>query len=60
MATFNTNFSMERSRNDVEYFYKWLGYTWGEHIGEWVDMYGDNHDNSSVHPCLYYCTEGPQ
>ena len=40
---------MERSRNDVEYFYKWLGYTWGEHIGEWVDMYGDNHDNSSVH-----------
>ncbi len=49
MATFNTNFSMERSRNDVEYFYKWLGYTWGEHIGEWVDMYGDNHDNSSVH-----------
>ena len=29
------------SRNDVEYFYKWLGYTWGKHIGEWMDMYGD-------------------
>ena len=49
MSSFNTNFSMERSRTDVKYFYKWLGYTWGHHIGEWIEMYGDNHDNSSVH-----------
>jgi hypothetical protein len=38
---FMQDFAMERSRNDVEYFYKWLGYTWGGHIGEWMDMYGD-------------------
>ena len=38
------NFSMERSRQDVSYFYRWLGYTWGKHIGEWMDMYGTRGD----------------
>ena len=27
-------------RGDVEYLNKWLGYTWGDHIGEWMDMDG--------------------
>ena len=48
MAKFSTDFAMARSRNDVEYFYKWLGYTWGDHIGEWMDMYGER-DDVSVH-----------
>ena len=44
----NTNFSMERSRKDIAYFYKWLGYTWGKHIGEWMDLYSDR-KGASVH-----------
>ena len=39
---------MARSRGDIEYFYKWLGYTWGDHIGEWMDMYGER-DGKQVH-----------
>ena len=48
MSSFNTDFAMARSRTDVQYFYRWLGYTWGEHIGEWMEMYGAR-DDSSVH-----------
>jgi hypothetical protein len=44
---FMQDFAMERSRSDVEYFYKWLGYTWGGHIGEWMEMYGDRRGASS-------------
>jgi hypothetical protein len=33
--------AMERSRRSVKYFYEWLGYTWGEHISEWMDIYSD-------------------
>ena len=43
-----TNLSMERSKKDVSYFYRWLGYTWGSHIGEWMDMYSTR-DGSQVH-----------
>ena len=46
--SFMQDFSMERSRKDIKYFYQWLGYTWGEHIGEWMDMYGDR-KGSEVH-----------
>lgn len=49
---FNTDFAMARSRNDVEYFYKWLGYTWGEHIGEWMDMYGERGDVQVHRVCV--------
>ena len=48
MSKFNTDFAMERSRKDVSYFYRWLGYTWGDHIGEWMEMYGDR-GNTQVH-----------
>jgi len=37
----NSVFAMARSKADIEYFYKWLGYTWGKHIGEWMDLYGE-------------------
>lgn len=33
--------AFERSRHDVGYFYEWLGYTRGEHIDEWLDLYLD-------------------
>ncbi len=33
--------AFERSRRDVGYFYEWLGYTRGEHINEWLDLYLD-------------------
>ena len=31
--SFRQDLSMERSRTSVRYFYEWLGYTWGGHIG---------------------------
>ena len=37
----NSAFAMARSKGDIEYFYRWLGYTWGDHIGEWMEMYGE-------------------
>ena len=52
MSTFKTDFAMARSRNDVEYFYKWLGYTWGDHIGEWMDMYGERGDVQVHRVCV--------
>lgn len=38
---FKQALSFERAKNDVQYFYRWLGYTWGDHIGEWMNMYSD-------------------
>lgn len=32
---------MERSKTDIKHFYEWLGYTWGDHIGEWMELYQD-------------------
>ena len=49
---FNTDFAMARSRDDVEYFYKWLGYTWDDHIGEWMDMYGERGDVQVHRVCV--------
>ena len=48
MSSFNIDFAMERSRLDVAYFYRWLGYTWGDHIGKWMKMYGEK-GNAQVH-----------
>lgn len=25
----------------MSYFYRWLGYAWGQHIGDWMDLYTD-------------------
>ena len=47
-----TNLAMERSRADVSYFYRWLGYTWGDHIGEWMKMYGERGDASVHRVCV--------
>ncbi len=48
----NVNLSMERSRTDVSYFYRWLGYTWGDHIGEWMEMYGARGDVQVHRVCV--------
>ena len=39
MSNLKRALAFERAKNDVKYFYKWLGYSWGNHIGEWMDMY---------------------
>jgi len=44
----NSAFAMARSKGDIEYFYRWLGYTWGDHIGEWMEMYGKR-EGAQVH-----------
>tara|TARA_Y100001938_G_scaffold150871_1_gene243999 strand:+ start:2973 stop:4457 length:1485 start_codon:yes stop_codon:yes gene_type:complete len=44
--------SLLRSKNDIRYFYEWLGYTWGDHIGEWVDLYTDRKDAQVHRTCI--------
>ena len=46
------NIAMERSRSDVSYFYRWLGYTWGDHIGEWMDLYSERGDVQVHRVCV--------
>ena len=41
-------FHYERSRKDIRHFYEWLGYSWGDHIEEWVKIY-QNRGESEVH-----------
>ena len=48
MSDFRRALSFERARHDVAYFYRWLGYEWGDHIGEWMDTYTDR-KGSHVH-----------
>ncbi len=55
--SFTTELSLERSRDDVGYFYRWLGYTWGEHIGEWLELYG-NRKGSYVHKVCIVAPRG--
>ena len=47
-----TQFSMERAKTDVKFFYRWLGYTWGTHIGEWMEMYSDRQGAQVHRVCL--------
>ena len=37
------NFNFQRSRHDIRHFYEWLSpeYEWADHIGEWMELYGD-------------------
>ena len=41
MSQIKSALAFERARNDVSYFYRWLGYAWGDHIGEWMNLYTD-------------------
>ena len=38
MVRLMTTFHLERSRYDIRHFYEWLGYKWGDHIQEWLDL----------------------
>lgn len=44
--------SLERSKKSKRYFYEWLGYTWGDHIQEWMDLYGDRGDSEVHRVCI--------
>ena len=43
-----------KEQERLKYFYKWLGYSWGNHIGEWMDMYSAD-DGMHINRG-YYCT----
>jgi len=45
-------FHLKRSRHDVRHFYEWLGYTWGEHIDEWMELYGDRKGAEVHRTCI--------
>ena len=47
-----TALHLERSRYDVRHFYEWLGYNWGEHIGEWLDLYGERGESQVHRVCI--------
>jgi hypothetical protein len=47
-----TMFHLERSKYDIKHFYEWLGYNFGEHIGEWLDLYGDRGDREVHRVCI--------
>ena len=52
MSRIMTALHMERSKYDVRHFYEWLGYNWGNHIGEWLDLYGDRGDAQVHRVCI--------
>ena len=45
-------FHFQRSRKDVRHFYEWLGYSWGNHIGEWMDLYRNRGDSEVHRVCI--------
>jgi len=52
MVRLMTTFHLERSRHDIRHFYEWLGYKWGEHIGTWLDLYGNNEGKQVHRVCI--------
>ena len=47
-----SRFHFQRSRNDFKHFYEWLGYTWGDHIAEWADIYLNRGDSEVHRTCI--------
>ena len=52
MSKLLTALHLERSKIDVKHFYEWLGYNWGEHIGEWLELYSDRQDRQVHRVCV--------
>jgi len=52
MSRIKSALAFERARNDVSYFYRWLGYSWGNHIGEWMDIYTDRKEAHVHRVCI--------
>jgi len=44
--------SLRRAKQDPKYFYTWLGYSWGDHIEEWMQMYGNRGDANVHRVCI--------
>lgn len=44
--------SLKRASSDVKYFYEWLGYSWGKHIDEWINLYTDRGDSNVHRVCI--------
>ena len=47
-----TALNMERSRYDIKHFYEWLGYNWGDHIGEWLKLYSERGERQVHRVCV--------
>jgi len=48
MTEIMRGFNIERSRYHFKHFYEWIGYIWGDHIGEWWLLY-DDRKGAQVH-----------
>jgi len=48
----NETLSLKRSRKNPRYFYEWLGYSWGEHIGDWMGLYTKPSDAHVHRVCI--------
>ncbi len=48
----NETLSLKRSRKNPRYFYEWLGYSWGEHIGDWMELYTKPSDAHVHRVCI--------
>jgi len=44
--------SLKRAKQNPKYFYTWLGYSWGDHIEKWMDMYGNRGDANVHRVCI--------
>ena len=45
-------FHLERSKHDIKHFYEWLGYSWGDHIDQWMKLYGERGDSQVHRVCI--------
>lgn len=42
----------ERSKQDIKHFYEWLGYNYGNHIEQWMEMYEKRGDAQVHRVCI--------
>lgn len=52
MKDMTQSLSLRRAKKDPKYFYQWLGYSWGDHIEEWMKLYGDRGDANVHRVCI--------
>ena len=47
-----SSFNLQRSRRDIRHFYEWLGYTWGNHIEDWFNLFHDRKGKEVHRVCV--------
>lgn len=52
MSDITQSLSLRRAKQDPKYFYTWLGYDWGDHIEEWMNLYGTRGDVNVHRVCI--------